>query len=166
MGSPGQDYAVAGHQLSGTNLELVADGDRLDGDVLELHSPDPVGYVRSRPLQLAHRCRRPALRIALECLATALHEDDDQPGERLVEEQRGDDREHRDDVGGESPRHQAARRSSHHGSTGQHQAGEPEPVARRRAGDQSKQQAAKNEEQCRGRDQRGRLHGRNLAARP
>ena len=64
-----------------------------------------------------------ALGVALEEFAAGLHEHDDKPCEWLSQYDRGDDREHRNDVGGEVAAQQAAHGAQHHGGAEQDERG-------------------------------------------
>ena len=101
---PASTTPSQGTSSPGPDEELVAHRHRLGLDVLGRPAAHPVGQPRRRRLQLADRLRRAPLGVALERLAAGLHQHDDEAGERLAEEQRGDDGEHRHEVRREASR--------------------------------------------------------------
>jgi hypothetical protein len=61
-------------------------------------------------LERAHRRRRAALGVPLERFTAGLHEDDDEPCQRLIERHRSDNGERRHDVGRKTPFQRVANR--------------------------------------------------------
>src|SRR5690606_38173757 len=72
--------------------------------------------------------RGAALGVALERLSPRLHEDDDEPGERLVQDDRRDDGKGRDDIGGEAAVQHSPQGLPEDGCACQNQADEPDEV--------------------------------------
>jgi hypothetical protein len=82
----GQNLAVAWHELTGADEQFVTDLDLFDGNVSHAIAGDTVADSRSRFLERAHGGRRPPLGVPLQRLPARLHEDDDESGQRLVEQ--------------------------------------------------------------------------------
>ncbi len=155
-------HPVARHHLPRAHQQPVAHFDGIDRDVHGPRPRQPVRLAGCLGLERAHGRRRAALGERLERFAAGLHEDDDQPGEGLVERHRAHDREPRDEVGREA----AAQRVAG-GPEEQRDADEPEPhgpdrVGRdRRGGENAERQP---DQQGRGRRRRpeenpaGRFH--------
>src|SRR5690242_4310368 len=122
---------VAGDHLSRPHEEAVADDDLVDDDVVERASSlaHAVGDAGRILLQRPHGRRRPSLGVALERLAAGLHEDDDEAGDRLVEQHGADDGERGDDVRRELPAEDAAQRAPDERRAGDDEPGEPDGVA-------------------------------------
>ena len=108
---PASTSPSQGTSSPGRTQELVAHRHRVGLDILGAARAHPMGQPGRRRLQLADRLGRAPLGVALERLAAGLHQHDDEAGERLAEEQRGDDGEHRDEVGREASRRHAAQRA-------------------------------------------------------
>ena len=84
--------------------------------------PEPVRHPGRGRLQGAHRLGGTALGEALHRLAAGLHQDDDQSRQRLAQDQRGDDRQRRHEVGGELAAKHADGRAHQDGEPGHDQA--------------------------------------------
>jgi hypothetical protein len=93
---------VACQQLTGAEQEIVAYLDHLRRYVFYLTADNQMSHPWRRCLELSNRLRRPALGVPLQGLAAGLHENHDQAGERLSEQQRGEDCKHGDQVRGEA----------------------------------------------------------------
>jgi hypothetical protein len=122
---------IARDQLPGAYQEDIAHLYRIDGDVLKSFGADPMSSPGRRCLQLTHGVGCAAFGVPLQGLASRLHHHDDQPGERLAQQQRGDNREHRDQVRRKPAGCDAAHRPPDHRSASNDEAGIPEDGGRR-----------------------------------
>ena len=85
-------FAVGRHEIARANEHMLIDRESADRHVLDAFADDEVRHSRRCLLQRAHGGRRAPLGEALEPLAAALHEHDHEPGERLIQRHRADDR--------------------------------------------------------------------------
>jgi hypothetical protein len=121
-----QHHGIAGQQLARTQQQLVARIHLLRRDILDLTSYHLMGDSRGRGLELPNRIGRPTFGVALERLATGLHEDDDEAGQRLVQQEGCDNGEHRHQIGSEAPGKDSANGLPDDGKTTENQARGPE----------------------------------------
>jgi hypothetical protein len=77
-------------------------------------------------LQVTHRFGCPAFGVALQRLSSGLHQDDDEPCQRLLQQKSSDNGEHGDQVGGEAAGEDAAEGAYDDGEAGEHQARRPD----------------------------------------
>ncbi len=92
---------------------------------------EPVRDSRRRVLERAHRSGGAALGPVLECLTAGLHQDDDEARERLVEHERTDDRERRDDVAREPAMRHVDGGAHYRDAADEHEPRDPDRAVRR-----------------------------------
>ena len=124
MGTALEYHSIAGQQLPRPQQEMVAHPDHLRRDVIYLAIHHPMGHTWGQCFELSNRLRGPPLRIPLECLTAGLHEDYNEPGERLSKDQSGDDGQHGHEIGGKTASEHAAQ-----GLPDDRRAGECQPGA-------------------------------------
>ncbi len=126
MGAALEHHRVAGQQLSRPQQETRRPPRTSSAGTSSTSHPPSGGPPGGRRLQLSHRLRGSPLGITLECLAAGLHEDHDQTGERLPQNQGGDDGQHGHQIRGKAARGDAAQGLPHHRRTGERQPRAPQ----------------------------------------
>jgi hypothetical protein len=146
--------SVAGQQLTGAEQKIVPRLDRLRGHVFDPQWIDPMGYPGGLGLELADGFRGSALGVALEGFPAGLHEHDDESGQGLPEQQRGQYGQHGNEISGETTGCDPAHCLPYHRSTGQGQPDAPASGGGPRLSGSLEQQPAYDEDESRGRERR------------
>ena len=120
-------FAVGRDEIAGSYEHMLIDRKPVDGNVLDALADDEVRHAWCGLFQRTHRGRRAPFGEALEPLAATLHEHDHEPGQRLMQRHRADDRERRHDVGGEVPAGRVPERRPDQRSADEPQADAPDP---------------------------------------
>ena len=146
---------VTWHHIAGAHKHRVTNQDGVGGYILHLAVVHAVRRLRRFLLQGPQGGGCASGGVPLEGLAAALHDDDDEAGQRLVERDRAKNRQRRDEVGRETPREDSAgglpddRRRRHK------QPDHPDVCAQRTAWIPNLEDAAHcNAEDCGARDER------------
>jgi hypothetical protein len=140
------DHGVAGHELARPNEQQVADGDVIGAHVVDRGAAQPVCGPRRRRFERTHGVRRSALGIPLQRLAARLHEDDDEPHDRMPEKRGGNNGQRRHDVGGELTAHRPPQRAPDDCAAGDREPRVPDyPIVRGPGFEQRRREAAEDE---------------------